>query len=510
MALLLGIDVGTTNWKAAVFDESGKLVCIKKTPTITRYDEKGWGYYDPDEMWNNVSSVIRQAVECCGRENIGAVSVTSMAESVVPIDRDGNTYYPVIAWFDTRSRKEAKEIIDTVGKQKIFEITGLDPNPIFPVPKIMWIRKNDPDAYKKAFKWLQMSDFINFKLSGEYVTDYTLASRTLAFDINNNEWSDKIIDAVNIPEHMLPSIVESGKVIGRVNKKASESTGIPEGVPVVMGGHDHPCATIPSGALLGRKILDSSGTAESFLFVSGKGEKVPKENKGQRVCRHLDPSRYVLWGGIIASGISVDWGFKRFASVDEWGFEKIEYTYASLEGKIEKVSPGSNGAMYLPHLRGSGAPYWDPRAKGAFIGLKSTHTSIDLMRALFEGLSFQARMIVEMEEHVAGCKTESLCAVGGGTKIKLWQQIKADITGKVIEVLEDEDATVLGAALLAGIGIGVYKDMEEASKVATSRGSKRIDPDPQNRELYDKLYDIYCGAYDALIEINSRLDEMFR
>lgn len=509
MAVLLGIDVDTTDWKAAAFDEDGKPICIKKTPTITRYDEKGWGYYDPDEIWNNVSSVIRQAVECCGRENISAVSVTSMAESVVPIDKDKNTYYPVIAWFDTRSRKEAKELIDTIGRQKIFEITGLDPNPIFSVPKIMWIRENDPDAYNRVYKWLQMSDYINFKLSGEFVTDYTPASRTLAPDIHKNEWSDEILNTMNIPKDTFPSIVESGKVIGKVNKKASEITGIPKGVPVVMGGHDHPCSTIPSEAILGRKILDSSGTAESFLFVSGKGENVPKGNKGQRVCRHLDPSRYVLWGGIIASGASVDWGFKRFASIDEWGFEKIEYTYASLMDKIEAVSPSSNGVMYLPHLRGSGVPYWDPRTKGAFIGLKSTHTSPELMRSVFEGLSFQARMIAEMEEDVAGYKVESLCIVGGGTKIKLWQQIKADITGKVIEIPEVEDATALGAALLAGVGVGIYKDMEEASRVV-SKNNKRIWPNPQNRELYDKLYEIYKDAYNALVETNTRLDEMFR
>lgn len=509
MAVLIGIDVGTTNWKAAAFNEEGKPVVIRKTPTVTRYDQKGQGYYDPDEIWANVSNVIKQVVDACGSENIAAVSVASMAESVVPIDKKGRTYYPVIAWFDIRSRKQSQEVIDRFGRNNLFEMTGLDPNPIFSVPKIMWIRENEPEVYKKAYKWLQMSDYINWRLCGEFVTDYTLASRTLAFDIDNNKWSEEILGEMNIPKDTFPTILESGKVIGKVNNSASKLTGIPEGVPVVMGGHDHPCATIPTGVLLGRKILDSSGTAEAFLLVSGKGEKLPKENKGQRVCRYLDPSRYVLWGGIIASGASVDWGFKRFASVDEWGFEKIDYSYSSLMGKVEAVPPGSNGAMYLPHLRGSGAPYWDPRSKGAFLGLKSTHTSPELMRALFEGLSFQARMVVEMEENVAGYNVESLCTVGGGTRLRMWQQIKADITGKTIEIPEVEDATALGAAFLAGVGVGIYKDIEEASK-AVSRYNKRIEPDIKNRDFYNKLYEIYSNAYYALVETNAKLDETFR
>lgn len=509
MSLLLGIDIGTTNWKAAVFDENGKAICIKKTPAITRYDEKEQGYYDPNELWDKICSVIKSTVEFCGRGNISAVSVTSMAETVVPIDKDGNCCYPFIAWFDTRSIREAEIIEATIGKQKLFEITGLDPNPIFSVPKIMWIRENAADAYEKAYKWLQISDFINFKLTGEFVTDYTLASRTLALDIHKKEWSDTILEAMQISKDTFPELTESGKVIGQVNKKASEVTGLPAGVPVVMGGHDHPCATIPTGTILGRKILDSSGTAEAFLFVSGKGEKAPKVDIGQRVCLHLDPSRYVLWGGIIASGISVDWGFNRFASVEEWGFKKVEYTYAELSEKIATIKPGSDGAMYLPHLRGSGAPYWDPRAKGAYIGLKSTHTNVELMRALFEGLSFQAKMIIEMEESLAGYKVESLCTVGGGTKIKLWQQIKADVTGKVIEIPEVSDATALGAALLAGVGTGVYKSIEEASRTAC-RSIEVIEPNNRNSAIYSELYGVYCDAYDALKETNYRLDEIFR
>ena len=509
MRVLIGIDIGTTNWKVGAFSEDGRLLSLHKTPTVTRSYGPDADFYDPDQLWQSVARLAQSVVAECGAEEITAVSVTSMAESVVPIDRTGAAIFPIIPWFDTRARREAAYLADLIGVERLFEITGADPNPIFGLPKILWIKANQPDVFERAAKWLQMADFIYLKLCGVQVTDYSLASRMLAFDLSNGIWSAEILAKAGVSEETLPEIALSGQVIGSVNSVAAQATGLPVGIPVVVGGHDHLCATLPTGVALGNKVLDSSGTAESFIFLAQKRPEMLQSFRGLRVGSYLDPDRYAFWGGIISSGKSVDWGVERLVSAAEWGITRGEFTYDDLMDQIASVPPGADGALYLPHLRGSGAPYWDPRSKGAFLGLKSRHTNRELLRALFEGLSYQARMIVESAEKLAGFNVDTLCAVGGGTRLKLWQQIKADVTGKVVETQAIEDATLLGAAMIAGIGVGLFSSLEAAAQIIRSETQSFV-PNPANQALYDTLYEIYAEANQALATTNTRLDDQFR
>ena len=509
MGALLGIDVGTTNWKAATFTHLGKLIAIAKTPTVTRQYDVGQDFYDPAQLWHDVAWVVRQVVEQCDGQTIDAVAVTSMAESIVPIDKHGEPCFPIIPWFDTRARAEADSIVQRLGKQRLFELTGLDPNPIFSLPKILWIRAHYPQVYEQAVTWLQMADYITLKLCGAQVTDYTLACRTLAMDMHTNTWSDEILDVAGIPQTTLPAIRASGTHVGRVSVDAATATGLLPGTPVAIGGNDHPCATIPAGVLLGNKILDSSGTAESFLYVAPRQRRLFELALGQRVGSYLEPVRHVIWGGIIASGASVDWAIEKLVWAADWNNSGARTGYDDIMAQTASVAPGARGIMYLPHLRGSGAPYWNPRDAGAFLGLRAHHTGQELLRAVFEGLSMQARMVVEMEERVAGTEAESLCAVGGGTRLSLWQQIKADVIGKTVEVPEVSDASVLGAALLAGVGAGVYADIDEAAH-RVDRGQVRYyEPDHASYASYDGLYRIFEQTNAALTSINTQLDSLF-
>lgn len=506
MGVLLGIDVGTTNWKAAAFDHTGQLIALAKTPTVTRHYGEGQDFYDPAQLWADVASVIRQVVEACNGQAVDAVSVTSMAESVVPIDQSGVPCFPIIPWFDTRARAESRYLADTVGRERLFALTGLDPNPIFSLPKIMWLKAHHPDVYSQATTWLQMADYIYMQLCGAQVTDHTLATRTLAYDLHTGDWSDELLDAAAVSPDVFPIIKSSGTLINRVSRSASALTGLSQGTPVVVGGMDHPCATISAGALLGDRLLDSSGTAESFLYVTDKQSRLLDEPTGQRICSYLDPARYAIWGGIIASGASVDWAIGRLASTADWDSAGSAVDYNTIVNAAAAVPAGSNGAMYIPHLRGSGAPYWDPRDKGAFLGLRATHTAPDMMRAVFEGLSMQARMVVEMEERVAGHPVKALCAVGGGTRIGLWQQIKADVTGKTVEVPEVAEASVLGAALLAGVGVGAFANIDDAACQVDRGDTRYYEPDPANHAFYSELYTIYGQANTALMDVNAQLD----
>lgn len=508
MALLVGIDVGTTNWKVIAFNVLGDPICIKKTPAITTTDNEGKEYYDSKLIWASIASITKELINECGNEKILVVSVSSSAESVVPVEENGEVSIPIITWFDTSAREEVDNIIRKISRERIFTITGLEPNPIFPLAKILRIKKIYPEVYKRTKMWLQLADFINFKLSDEFVTDHTLASRTLAYDINQSEWSDEILSEFQLSSDNFPKIKKSGELIGKVSEKAAQETGLLAGTPLVLGGMDHPCATIPTGVFAGKKFLDSSGTAESLILVTEKKGFKGFTYQGQRICDYLDPSKFAIWGGVISSGASVDWGIKRFISNEDWGFKQDKLSFELLSKNLNRTTPGANGVIYLPHLRGSGAPDWNPKARGAFLGLKSTHNNLDMMRALFEGLSFQVRLICEMEESVVGHKVERLCTVGGGARMILWQQIKADITGKIIEIPKFEDATALGAALLGGVGIGIYSNLAEAYKI-TSQLNRSITPNPKNVEFYNELFNIYREANSSLTYVNSRLDSLF-
>ncbi|MHB1393339.1 MAG: FGGY-family carbohydrate kinase [Clostridia bacterium] len=504
---LLTIDIGTTNWKVIVFDEHGTVAASAKRPTVIGTGRDGLPCYDPKLIWNSIIDAIRLIGDSYSLSDIKAVSVTSMGESVVPIGADGEELGGIIPWFDTRSIEEAETIKRTLGADRIFSITGLEAGAIFSLPKMLWMRKNNPDVFMRAVKWLQMSDYINYKLTGKMATDYSLSSRTLALDINANCWSKEILDALNIDISLFPDLVKSGTIIGEVTAKAAMDTGLLQGTPVVMGGHDHPCATIAANIFDGNTILDSSGTAEPLLYVSPKNAPLSTNNIGQRIGKHPDPSRYILWGGIVSSGICVEWSVARLALCKDWGFNVPDIRFNELLSACDNISCGSNGLLFMPYLRGSGAPYWDPRLKGAFLGLTSSHSSVHMMRAVLEGLSYQAKMIVDMHEQLSGEVIKNICCVGGGSRISLWQQIKADVTGKSITTKKIDEATCQGAAILSGVGIGLFESIEQGAEAFANEGETFIQ-NPENHETYKDIYKVFSESYEDLTRISYRLHEI--
>ncbi len=505
----LAFDIGTTNWKAAVFDENGVLVEQERTAARTYRDAQGYSCYDPEEVWRTACDLSRRVTGRMG-QRIAGVSVTSMAEAVVPIDRDGNTVGEMIAWFDIRAMEQARQMKEAIGEERLYSITGLDVNPIFSLPKILWVRKHCPEVYGKACKWLQMADYILFRLTGEMVTDYTFASRTLAFDVAANCWSEEILNRMQVPVGILPDIVESGTVIGRISSGMEELTGITADALVVVGGNDHPCASIAAGVIHGDKILDSSGTAESFIYISAKGANPRMEFRGQRTCRYLEKDRYALWGGIVSSGSTFNWAYDTFVSSEAFGVGQTPYTYEEILGQLVQVTGIESGLFFYPHLRGAGAPYWNPKITGSFMGIRDIHTSRHMLRAVLEGLSMQAKMIVDMEEEIAGETVDALCVVGGSSHNILWQTIKASILQRPVELCHEAEATALGAAMLAAIGDGVYGNISQASE-KTSAGNKQIEPDEQLVKRYRGLYELYREGYEQMETFSERIyDEVRR
>ncbi|MCR1899395.1 FGGY family carbohydrate kinase [Irregularibacter muris] len=506
---LLSIDIGTTNWKVMVFDDQGTVIASVKTPAVISMDRNSLRCYNPKIIWRNIVNLIRQIGESYSLSNIKAISVTSMGESIVPIDVNGKELCDIIPWFDVRSMDEAENIKTILGADRIFSITGLEAGAIFSLPKMLWMRKHNPEIFARTTKWLQMADYINYKLTGKIKTDFTLASRTLAFDINTNSWSTEILKALNVDVSVLPDIVASGSIMGQVTDGAASATGLLAGTPVIMGGHDHAIATISANIFDGNTILDSSGTAEPLLYVSPPNTPILMNNIGQRIGRHPDPSRYILWGGIVSSGICVEWSVERLALCKEWGYDVPAIKFNELLSSCKHIPCGSDGLLFMPYLRGSGTPHWDPRMKGAFLGLTSSHGSMHMMRAVLEGLSYQVKMIVNMHEKLSGTEIKSICCVGGGSKIALWQQIKADVTGKIIKTKNNDEATCQGAAILSSVGIGLFENLEQGAKKFAKDGEIFI-PNVDNAGIYDKMYQVFTESYRDLERICYRLDRVSR
>jgi len=297
--------------------------------------------------------------------------------------------------------------------------------------------------------------------------------------------------------------------LGTVTSLAAQATNLRKGTPVIMGGHDHHCAFLAAGALLDDHIFDSSGTAESVMTLMSPRHNPPETFKGHRVGCFIDPDRYATMAGILASGASVDWAIKTlWQGAGNGQINGGTSIYEDAMAAAGSVSPGSQGLLYLPHLRGAGGPYWNPGSRGAFVGLRDSHTVSHLMRAVLEGLSLELRVILSSIEEALGTRPTELNTVGGGARNTVWQQIKANITGLPVNVPNVSDATAQGAALLAGIGIGLYADMLDASK-QTFRIQTRYEPDPQSLQFYDELYCSYSKLYPQLIQINAELTDAY-
>ncbi len=503
---LLTIDVGTTNWKALLFNAEGEVTASAKIPTVISNDKWGLPCYSHELLWSSIVSCIKDINAAHGLARVGAVAVTSMAESVIPIDKGGEVLCDVIPWFDARSISELDVFHKEIGNDAVFDQTGLEIGAIFSLPKILWMRRHHPDIFDRAAKWLQMSDFINFKLTGKTVTDYSIACRTMAFDINTNTWSNSITKAVGVSTQVFPDVCASGTQIGIVTKEAAFATGLKQGTPVIMGGHDHPCATISANTFGSSAILDSSGTAEPFLFVSERGAELPEKRLGQRHGRHPDPERFIIWGGIVSSGISVEWAVKRLGLCNDWHFTAPDIPLNELFDMCKDLPCGSGGVIFTPFLRGSGAPEWDPRMKANFLGANHNTTSRHMLRAVLEGLSYQAKIIIEMQEALSGKTVDQIVCVGGGSRGRLWQQIKADVIGKPVVTRTVDEATGQGAAILAGVGIGLFKDMYEGAK-AFAKEAQTYLPDTANHQAYQPIVDIYRDVHQTLQDINHRLDD---
>jgi len=497
----VGADVGTTNIKVVAFDRGGQPVAHASTPTPTHYPRPGRAHYDPEELWRSFVATLRRVtdgLDDAGR--IAGIAVASMGEAAAPLDADGRPTHDIIAWFDGRAQPQAGRLDRTFGRDRLFGVTGLSLQPIFGLCKLLWLKENEPEAFARTVSWLNVADFIAFRLSGVAATDYSLASRTLALDLHRLRWAEELLLEVDISPDLFAPLRPSGSSLGPVTPEAAETTGLPRSAQVAVGGHDHVCGALATGVTESGTMLNSLGTAEAiFLPLEYPLTDPEVGHQGYTQGAHV-AGQYYVFGGQYTSGASVEW----FRSALGGGAD-----YETLIAEAEEVSPGSLGVFFLPHLRLANPPYDDPASRGAFVGLSTDVTRGVLFRAVLEGLAFDSRNSLEpLLIHSSIEKLRTIYAIGGGTQNRLLMGIKATVLDRTITVVGVEEATSLGAAILGGIGAGVYADVSSALK-ELRYAETPVEPVPDQAPLYDALFhQVYRQIYPSLRNVHHAIHRL--
>ncbi|MCF7957447.1 MAG: hypothetical protein K9M57_03255 [Phycisphaerae bacterium] len=512
MAYLMGIDLGSTSLKAVVYDLDGHVVASGSRATEKVHPSKAhpeWAVWLPEQIWGGIAEAIREAVgQLDDPADVKGVPVTGMGMDGVPMDSEGKWLYPFISWHDPRTAVQLEWWKANIGAAKVFSIGG---NPLWAINsalRILWMKENEPAILAKTDKWLLIEDFVNFMLCGRRATDYSMASCTLLFDQKKLDWSDEMLALSGIDRGLMPDIFASGTPLGEVHGEAAARTGLPVGTPVILGGHDHLCGALPVGAFQSGTVLDVTGTWEIVMVpLDGPVLSDDIRQAGVTVQSHVARGMYSAWGSTPA-GDSLEWfrknyGFEARQKASEQGGDDWDYLVA--EAAASPV--GANGAMFLPHLSAVSCPIEDARALGAFVGLSNRVSRGDMLRAIFEALDYQFLDIVRSMETALGHDLEKFIAVGGAVRNEFWMQNKANVIGRPVEVPDVHEATPLGAAILAGIGVGLYPDCQHAFERVYKKGKTYL-PDASLSEQYAKRFEIYKQLYPQLQTISHQISEL--
>lgn len=495
--LILAHDLGTTGNKASLFDVQGNLLGSAFAGYDTEYARPGWAEQDPGEWWRAARESTRQLLQASGRQaaEIRVVSFSGEMMGCLPVDARGRPLRTAIIWADQRAEAEAALIGRRVGPERIYTITGHRVSSNYTAAKILWLRNHQPEIYARTDKVLQAKDYVAWKLSGVFATDYSDASGTNLFDLQQRRWSEDIMAAIGLEPGMMPPALPSATVIGTVTRQAAAETGLLPGTPVVIGGGDGGCATVGAGVVHPSDAYNYIGSSSWISFVS----RQPLYDPMQRTFTfaHLDPDYVFPTGTMQCAGGSYDW-LERILRGDA-----DSRLYQRLDDLASNVEPGARGLFFLPYLIGERSPHWNPRARAAFVGLTMAHGRAEMARAVLEGVAFNLRIILDAFRD-QGAQIEALRLIGGGARSALWRQILADVFD--LPVLRPRllvEATSLGAAIAGGVGIGVYAGYGAASQLIQAEPAE--EPRPRITARYQELYEVFKQAYESLTGVYERI-----
>ena len=494
--LILAHDVGTSGTKSSLVGSDGVILASQTSPHGTQFPRPGWAEQRPLDWWEGVSRNTRAltARHSALRGRIAGIGVSGHMLGCLPVDSQGNPLRPCMIHSDCRAVDPCEIVHNRIGRDSIYELTGNILDPRSSLCKVLWIKANEPDIYERTARFLQSKDYVVGRMTGSYdSTDYSDASHAQWLDIREKSYARDVFAELGIESAKFPALHRSTDVVGKLTRESAQALDLPAGIPVVAGGGDGSCASAGAGAVhvgdtyccLGTTAWIAATTAEPFI-------------DGQRRIFNvlaLDGENNGVFGTVQAAGRSVDWAMELLGETDFGRFDDL----------LAGARPGSEGLIFLPYLEGERSPIFDPDARGVFFGLSPVHRREHILRATVEGVSFALRSVLEvMRESFA---VPALRLIGGGGQSALWQQLLADVCGVSIQTLRTQsaDATSLGAAFAAGVGVGLFDDLPQAAQIVKVAGERLADP--ALAERYDTYFRVYQALYPRLKPVFGQLQE---
>ncbi len=484
-AYLLGVDVGTSACKVALFNIDGAVVAQGLGEYPVYYPRAGWAEQNPEDWWTGVCHTIRDVLTQSGVNpaEIAGVGVDGQSWSAIAVDAAGNVLANTPIWTDTRARAECEQMKGLVPEAELFALCGNPLQSSYTLPKILWYKNNLPEVYQKAAHILQSNSLIVYRLTGAITQDLSQGYGLSCFDMHTGKWDYTVAEKLGVRKELLAPLYPCHEVVGQVTKAAAELTGLAEGTPVVAGGLDAACGTLGAGVTEPGQTQEQGGQAGGMSLCMDTYAADPRLILGM----HVVPGRWLLQGGTTGGGGALKWIRETVCP---------ELSFVQMSELAEGVPPGSDGVLFLPYMAGERSPIWNPNASGVFFGLNYAKTRAHLIRAVMEGVAFALRHNVEVAQ-AAGAVAGTLRAVGGSANSRVWTQMKADITGRKIEVPASDTATTLGAAILAGVGTGVYESFQAACE-RTVAVVRTHEPNAELKAVYDQRYQAYLELYEHL------------
>ncbi len=497
---ILAHDLGTTGNKASLYDEAGQLIASSLSEYGTVFEHAGWAEQNPEDWWQAVCQSTKQLLKesQTAKSEIACIVFSGQMMGCVPLGKDAKPLRNAIIWADVRATKEADWLGERISADEVYRISGHRLSASYSLAKILWIREHQREIYDATHKFVHAKDAMVARLTGNFVTDYSDASGMNLFELERSIWSEKILEASNLDLAKLPDLKRSIDIVGEVLPSIADEVGLNAGTPVVTGGGDGCCAATGAGVIKEGRAYNYLGSSSWIALATEKPIYDP--DKRTFTWAHLIPGMFSPCGTMQAAGASYAWARQQLAPLEmEQAQSQGISAYELMNQKAESSKIGANGLLYLPYLLGERSPRWNPKARGAFIGLDIRHVRADLFRAVLEGVTLNLKVIMDAMT-TQGVNIDAMRVIGGGAKGKLWNQLMADIYGVPVERLAIlEEATSMGAAIAGGVGVGLYKDFSIAETMNPVVSSAKTDP--KAHEKYQQLLPIFNKAYDALVPV---------
>ncbi len=496
---VLGIDVGTGGTRAVIMDDRGGIVVSATAEHEPFASPKiGWAEQQPQDWWRAARLAVRQAIAQgkLQKEQIACVGFSGQMHGAVMLDDSDQVVRPALIWCDVRTEKQCQELSQQIGFERLIQLTCNPPLANFTLTKFLWTRENEPENWSRVRSVMLPKDYVRFRLTGERAIDVADASGTLMLDVARRQWSAEVLQAVEIDRAILPNLYESPEVCGKISAKGAEETGLAAGTPVVAGAGDQAAGAVGMGIVAPGVVSATIGTS-GVVFAATDRPALDPAGRLHTFC-HAIPGRWHVMGVTQAAGLSLRWFRDTFMnSCAQDGADP----YERLTAEAATTPAGADGLLWAPYLMGERTPHLDPNARGVLVGLTASHTRAHVVRAILEGVAFSLKDTFTIFSEM-NLPVKRIRLGGGGARSSLWRQIQADVYGDEVEIVEAEEGAAYGAAILAGVGAGLWPSVDKACE-SVVRVANRVQPNAANVSAMESNYAAYRRIYPAMKSILS-------